>query len=107
MKIVEQKKLELYKEKMKTQQEEKEKKNVELKIQEELKVKEEQKAEQQKFLKGLSEFNEANNAQWEIEIDNFVPQLQEIAATIGKQLKSEQLVTMGLLLMSQHHATLI
>ena len=33
------------------------------------------KAEQQEFLKVLSEFNKANNAQWEIEIDNFVPQL--------------------------------
>jgi hypothetical protein len=41
------------------------------------------------YFKVLKEFNEANNAQWEVAIDKFVPQLQETAAAIGKRLKPE------------------
>ena len=56
--------------------------------------------EQEAFFRILEEFNFANNAQWKVEIDGFVPQLQEIAMTVGKILKPEQLVASSLLIKS-------
>ena len=40
-------------------------------------------------------------------VEAFVENLQKIAGTINKQLKPEQLVTLGLLLLSEKHTTLI
>ena len=37
----------------------------------------------------------------------FKKDLQELAATIGKILRPEQLITLGLLLLSQKHTTLV
>ena len=62
--------------------------------------------ERNDFIKALQQFDEANNDAWELEADKFVEEMQELANTIGKQLKPDQLVVMGLLLKSQHHTTL-
>ena len=63
--------------------------------------------ERDNFLKTLQQFDEANNDAWELEADKFVEEMQELSGTIGKQLRPEQLVIMGLLLKSQQHATLV
>jgi len=62
--------------------------------------------ERNDFIKALQQFDEANNDAWELEADKFVEEMQELANTIGKQLKPDQLVVMGLLLKSQHHTIL-
>ena len=56
--------------------------------------------ERNDFLKALQQFDEANNTAWELEADRFVEEMQELAGTIGKQLRPDQLVVMGLLLKS-------
>lgn len=63
--------------------------------------------ERNDFLEALQQFDEANNTAWELEADKFVAEIQESAGTIGKQLRPDQLVVMGLLLKSQHHTTLV
>jgi superfamily II DNA or RNA helicase len=70
-------------------------------------VQEQASKERNNFLKALQQFDEANNAAWELEAENFVTEMQESASTIGKQLRPDQLVVMGLLLKSQHHTTLV